>query len=306
MINYESTTNSDSNNSGGNTDFTSQISVDLNEYRELLEIKVWEKIKSRIWGLIGTVLLIVSVLGFLGLNSYIDGKISKATEKAQIEFKKSTERNLFFAKSLALLNAQYSVALNEFRRDVNYLLRVSKGRNWDAYQMSKAKGGVVTAHDVLSIELQMLLRQLIARADFTPIFKQKIDPMQMLDGKEHSPFTEPKDVIIEVYKSNGSSYQLSTHPILDGSLGGSILDLKYRIMVLHAFKDTYKEFKSEFLSGKTDISIPFYGASDFYQKYLEDRYKVNVLKIASSYLSDSELKAFKKYFDLYDIDYFGV
>jgi hypothetical protein len=306
MCNPEPSASQNNTNRAGSGSSSSHISIDLNEYQELLEIKVWEKIKNRVWGLIGSVLVIISILGYLGLSSYIDGKISKATEKAQVEFKKSTERSLFFAKNLALLNAQYTVALNEFRKDITYLLRVSKGRNWDAYQMSKAQGSPVTAHDVLSIQLKMLLRQLVVRDDFAPIFAQKIDLMKMLDGKEHSPFTESKDVIIEIYKSNGSSYQLSAHPILNGSLGGSILDLKYRIMVLHAFKSTYKEFESEFLSGKSDISIPFYGAADFYKQYLKERYKSNIDKISSSYLSDSELKTFNKYFDLYNIDYFGV
>ncbi|WP_122034655.1 hypothetical protein [Aliivibrio sp. EL58] len=283
-----------------------EVTIDSNEYKTLLETQLWERTKQRVWTLIGAILIIVSILGYLGLNTYIDAKIAKQTEKAQESFKKETERTLFYSKSLALLNAQYTVALSEFRKDIAHIQNVSEQNHRMAFLLSQEKGTPVSSHDVLSMKLQLLLRQLIVRTDFTPIIAQKIDPVSLIDGNKHSPFGGRKDVIIEVYKSNGSSYQLSAHPILNGSLVGSILDIKYRIVVLHALSKTYGEFESEFLGGSHNPSVPFYGASDFYQLELEKRYKKYAMSIAEGYLSKSELTDFKEHFDLYSASYFGI
>jgi hypothetical protein len=248
----------------------------------------------------------ISVLGLLGFGSFLETKIEKQIESASEEFKKSSARSLFYSKLLALTSARYSLALNEFRGDIARVENVSRQREINVFETSKAMKTEVENADELSLDLKLFLEQLRLRDDFFPVLEKKIDPMLWLVSNYNTPVVPATRAIVEQYGSNSSIYSLTVHPIRNGTLGGEVLDFKFRMLSLQAFRDTYKDLELAFLTSEDVPKVPSYGADEYYKVYVKKLYQKRAQTLAEGYLSKNENALYKKFFDFYDFDHVGI
>jgi len=130
--------------------------------------------------------------------------------------------------------------------------------------------------------------------------------MKWIESNRYSPMVPPTRAIIEKYGSNSSMYSLTAHPFRNGTLGGEVLDFKFRMVSLQAFRDTYKDLELSFLTSDDEPKVPSYGADEYYKIYVKKLYLKRAQALASGYLTKEENALYKKFFDFYDFDHIGI
>lgn len=88
-----------------------QVPVLTKETWELLEYRLWDKFRSKLWAIVGIFLTIVTIAGILGINSYINNRIEsqianekEQLKKFQVELLQKEFDNIVFARLINHLN----------------------------------------------------------------------------------------------------------------------------------------------------------------------------------------------------------
>jgi hypothetical protein len=262
-----------------------------------VELDLWNRFQDRLWKIVGLVLTGVTVLGLLGVPYYIKSEVSSRIESREKEFAERTKEVLEYSKLLAILKARYDGERYRFDGDV---LRLVDALN----QM--AKPGSDTGPSF--IEPAGELSTLLSKSDFSDIVAgssfASFEAAAAMNDKKVLPPTvmvvSGKGVILE-------TGEIETHPIKNGTYGGAVRDLKFRMVVLEALRNTINRTQEEMLNvghslAETNKNGAVTAASLLAKEFLP-AFSSEVSSIANSFLKKEEQAVFATYQKLYTLDY---
>jgi hypothetical protein len=148
-----------------------------------------------------------------------------------------------------------------------------------------------------------LLNELISDPDFSSVvstnshsFRAKIF-YEVNDDAKQIKITMPRQYMLENRGFSGAGAYSETHPVLDGTLGGFLTDLKYRIVVLASIRQAITRANIELLQvgGTTDLDkrLLTVKVTTLQVQSFGTAFQDALTKLTSnSFLSDSEKKQF--------------
>lgn len=272
------------------------------EFLEYVELKLWSGFERKLWLYAGLILVLYSLAGTFGIVYYIDSKIEARTKEAEVRYSEKSETLLQYAKLQILLTEAYSTKKLELAQQV--VLAVQ------GIEHAKA-----TVNDQkVRNQLEGARFYLIQDVSWDEYANEEVGPKNLkaialpaADLYPNIPILPPRR--IEVQQALGGRFIGGTsavHAVNDGTLRGVMLDVKFRIVQLRAYRKAMDHINRRILEygGDTDfqkmvkkIAVAAAVDQEFFSAY--ERY---VAEASDKLLLDEERKIFQKYGYLYRIE----
>jgi hypothetical protein len=263
-----------------------------------VELDLWRRFQERLWKIVGIVLTMVTVVGFLGVPYYIKNEVSDTLQKQATDFKQRTDAILSQAKLLTILTAQYDSERYRFDSDVYRLI--------DAIKKFRAASGTEQPKHRFN-DPEEELAQLISRRDFSKV----VDGSAMMT---RGVFAVPKDLkeqrilpqtsyMVENRGLQGSGGYSETHPVRNGTYEGAIRDLRFRVVALEVLRRTIAASQDKLLAlgGVTEIErrvetvrVKSLESTEFGEAAIKE-----LAAVANSFLSHDDQREFARVQSLY-------
>lgn len=267
------------------------------ELLKYVEVDLWSKFQGRLWTVVGGVLTLVAVVGLLGVPYYIKSQVELQLAQRTREFQLRSEEVMSHAKLLAMESARYQAERLRLDADIYRLLNALRD------QASDKK------NHLASFSPDEALVQLVSSMDFSKTVEGSLSTMQLwsipkdMRGKR---LLEPTMYTVENPGLHGAGMYSEIHPVRDGTYGGCINDIKYRIVVIEALRRSIAASEKKLLElGGVDENEKRYQVVRFSSlessEYNESLDK-EIASIAAKFLSPEEKKQFEDARKLYTYD----
>ncbi len=272
------------------------------EWLEYVELKLWAGFERKLWFYAGLVLVIYSLAGTFGIVYYIDSKVDARTKEAEFRYSEKSETLLRYAKLQILLTEAYSAKRLEL-----------------AQQVVLAVQGI--DHVMATINDQKVRDQLegaryylIQDVRWDDYANEEVGPKNLkaialprTDLYPNIPILPPRTIRVEqALGGRGMGGFSAPHAVNDGTLRGVMLDIKFRIVQLRAYRKAMEHINRRILE---------YGGDTAFQKLMNKTavatsvdqefvpaYERYVAEASDKLLVAEERNIFRKYEYLYRVE----
>lgn len=290
-----------------------QVSLTTDAFLKYVEIDLWSRFSSRLWTTVGIFLTFITIAGYTGIRHFIAQEIETKLAKAAKSYSVKLEDIAARTKLLALLRSEYDLRLCAITSGTEFViatLNLPKAGN-ESVIKSDSNSEKDPAH-VLNIlisdpEIYSVVRPVIASnnegetreeykiSSFSALFNIKEE-----DKKKQ--LTLPKRLTWhEASLLMNGARSGDAHPVLDGTLGGFITDLKYRLVALAAIKKTIDYLNKDILKiGEMSslIDHTYKRGKMFDENYYHNAF--NQTLFCSLFLTNAEQNNFNTLMPLYN------
>jgi hypothetical protein len=211
------------------------VSVEFEKLTGYIETDLWSRFQARLWKVVAAFLTVVAIAGFLGIPYYIKSEISARLESQAKTFGDRVEEIAAYSKLSTILQSQYDSALYGLRSDADVAIIALQGKEKEAKDQKRFPS---------MNSPSALLNQLMSEPDLFIVTNGGIMATQIFHFLSQDQLkiqvALPKGRIIENAGISGSGGYGEPHPVLDGTLGGILQDLKFRIAVLVSLHDSIR------------------------------------------------------------------
>jgi len=267
-----------------------------------VELDLWNRFQERLWKVVGVFLTLVTVVGLLGVPYYIKSEVTAHLQKREKEFTDKTDEMVAYSKLLAVLRARYDSERYRFDGD---MLRVVS-----ALAEARKSGPDTAKKSPRFNDPENELVALVSRHDFAQVTEGSfmageafVVPPEMKDKN----LVPPTTITIENKGVVGAGGYMETHPVRNGTYGGIIKDLRYRIVVLEGLRRAIDSLQEKMLSlGGTSVlerRVQVVRVNSIEATEFHDLFSDEMASIAKAFLTADEQKEFAQLQSLYVPDY---
>lgn len=270
--------------------------LDRDDLLRFIELDLWSRFQSRMWGVVSTVLVLVSIGGLFGVPYYINNEISARLEKNTQEFERRNREILQTIKLLGIVSNRYNQELAVTRQKVFVLLD-----GIAAYNASQPK-----EEEKISDWIVQEIEPLAWRPDLANLENQFIDPfMNLPDPMGNIKVVPGERIVLELAVPTGAVRSQHGHPIQNGSLEGALRDIQFRIIAIQAYQKTMNLLNQHLLElgGSTILGRreEVVGVASLLDSKFTPDYKKQIDVLATNSLDKDEQKKFSEVRHLYEI-----
>jgi hypothetical protein len=272
------------------------------ELLDYVELKLWSGLVRRLLKWAGAVLVIYALAGTFGFMYYIHSQVDARIKNAEAVYAKKSATLLTYAKLQILLTEAYSTKKLELAREVVLALqgidqtmavvkdqRVRAQLDGAQYYLTQDVSWDEYASDEVSPKNLQAIS--LPRTDLYPIIRilppREIKAEDTIGGKEISGVAMP-------------------HAVNDGTLRGVMLDVKFRIVELRAYRRAMQDVDRRIVEyGATTPSQELMNESEVAtaaSQEFDPAYKRYVAEASNRLLLGGEREIFAKYEYLYSIE----
>jgi hypothetical protein len=280
--------------------FPADLLIKSDELLKYIEVDLWGRFQARLWKVVAAFLTLVTIAGLLGIPYYIKSEISNRLAAQAKTYSDRLEDIAAFSKLLALLTAEQQAHSFSLKADIELVIAELARDNASA-QGTNATG----AHSSMNNPTQ-LLNELISRPDITTAIDARfMTPFNFISPEDLKKKIDlPRMFVVENRGFTGAGAFSEPHPVLDGTLGGFLDDIKYRIVVLSAFNSAIERVNNELLrlGGATDLDKRVANAKvvGLEAQLSTPAFQDGIKQImGKTFLTDDEKKKFRTVYALY-------
>ena len=269
------------------------------ELLRYVELELWSRFSAKLWRGFGLVVAVAAVAGLLGVPYYIRSELSSHLMEVQNTFAKRTEILLQYGKLLSLLSTTYSVKKLELTQQVvltNQAIDSLLARQIDEELRGQLKG----ARDYLTQAAwwEEYAHPEVSPRDLIAISLPRTDMYREVKILPHKRITAEER--IGGMMVAGTSFP---HAVNDGTLRGVMMDTKFRVAHLLAYRLALKDLRGKIVEYDDDASKPEQelNIAIIYNEEFQPAYEGHLDKVASELLVRGEREKFEQYGYLYKI-----
>src|SRR6185503_11403263 len=200
-----------------------QYFLTKDEFLKFVELDLWEKIKSRLWRVVGVFLTAVSIAGFLGVRYYVDDLVAESQKDFALRRAEILQRGRLHSS----LSTTYQSQKMQLLRDIHFLsasieeLKIINRKSADAL--------------IKLDNLETNLHTLASTEDFSSVGSSSLNDLRATEELAKIKVAPPRIMRNEVSSTRATITNYEQHPICDGTLKGALDNIRYSIVSLAAF-----------------------------------------------------------------------
>jgi hypothetical protein len=268
------------------------VTLEFEKLAAYIETDLWSRFQTRLWKVVASVLTGVAIAGLLGIPYYIRSEIEARLQTQSKLYSDRLDEVAAYAKALSLLQSEYDSEISRLKFDANSLIPILSNKE-DSKSIQKPSE---------------LLNNLVSEPDFSLVVKG--GPMvgsvfHMLPIEALKMVVAKRSVrIVGNAGFRGAGGFSEEHPVLDGTLGGSLKDFKYRIAIIEALRRTIDSVDDAMLQAggvnETEKRIAELKVVSLKDDIVMATFRAALREIAAGdFLDDQEKKDFERFGIIY-------
>lgn len=239
------------------TKAATEFPPNVDGFFKYVELELWSRFESKLWKFVGAFLTCVTVAGFLGIPYYIRSEISSRLQEQAKTYSDRLETIAAEAKLIAILRSEFDSQVYAIRSEADFVIgrleQIKHEVTEKAPKPADGKDAELPAPWNRMNDPIRLMTQLVSLRDVTTIAEKDSgvfirEVFSMEEAARTIKVSDPRVYSIEIVGFGGNaSMSTSSHPVLDGTLGGYVADLKYRILVAASIKKALDRLNDDLL-----------------------------------------------------------
>lgn len=277
------------------------IGLSKDDLLKYIELDLWSKFQERLWKVVGIFLTLVTVVGLLGVPYYIKSEVNTHLQQREKEFTDKTNAIFAYSKLLSELRALYASERYRFDGDVLRVVAVLA----EAKKSESPPGARPSFQDP-----DRELVALISRDDFAQVVEGSFMSKELFAVPQElkdKPLVPATVITVENTGLLGSGGYQEIHPVRDGTYGGIIRDLRYRILVLEVLRRSINDVQRNMLalggSSALEKRVEEVRVSSLESSEFLDSFSKELTSLANIFLTGTEQEQFSRVQQLYVLGY---
>ncbi len=278
-----------------------EVGMTRSELLEYIRLKLWDELSKKLRWWAGAILAGYAILGTLGIKFYLNSQIDARTREAATRYSERSQALLRYAGLQTLLVQAYSVKRLELTQQV--VLSVdSIDRVLSTTKVQELRNQLDGARHYLIEDIwwDEYASEEVSPRNLRGISLPRVDLYPALAILPHRSIT-----VEESIGGKGMMASSMPHAVQDGTLRGVMLDVKFRIVELRAFRRAMQEMNRRIVTGIVATNLERPPTSQDLKIIVNEEflpvYAQSVEETADQFLLGAEKDIFGKYESLYRI-----